>query len=604
MLPGESTGYALNQVPGAQTGAVVQARANVLKNIELNKLVTGLSRTGDLIYLAYNGVAGFGELTASLTELHDQFGKLCGKCDVDLGYFAAQSQQIQSILVDAFTALFDDEPEFAYQTLSDCGKAATALANKAEALAKEFDQLGDFAVQILASTEKTQAMQQAKSAEFKRKVADLNARTAKTNALLKSLREQKAKLEKLYNEAAEKADTAESRAFSMTFMSALMQPISAGLGTFAAIYTGGPALAVANTAKNILPTTPPPKDSTKADAEKREEDAKAELKDATEQAGEAQKAADTAKQAKDAADQVAAEKTEQAANARASAEKETDDDELAKKEAAAKRAEAEAKNASEQASKAKAAADAAKKQADDKAELVKSKQALLQSAVEALSKAGDNASKAGESYLAVAEDLRKEKMAYFKSLEAKQQMEAESLGDIEKYAIEIKNFNGEIDDVEIAVASLFLAIGALKQVAVVLRMANQFWTQMANACEQLADNRLKNKIEYFSKMAPEKRRTYIQNDRFKQEVIGYYAGWKAIEVVCQEYASEASKIQKRVHRDFATSLPIQEKRKKAKEMSETLLKDTEMDRVENEKEKSALQASIKAENEPKAAVVA
>ncbi|WP_054773018.1 hypothetical protein [Methylogaea oryzae] len=355
-IDGES--YSMIVIPDKKSKLVLAERNRVLRNINLTKLIIGLSRTSDLLYLAYNGVAGFGELTGAMTKLHDRFGKLCGKCDVELGNIERQSAQIQQKLKLVFTFLLKGEEQTAINFLEQCGVVAKELADKSYALSDEFDVLGNDTVDVLSKTQIVQGQQQEKKLALDKETSDIQAKTAKAKKVAEGLAEQKSKLDNLYQEAKWKSEIAENRAFALTLAGAVLKPVGEGIGAFTAMYSGGAAIGMA---KSMLmpPQMPPP--PSKAGVEKDVEVKTEALNTVESENGENEKLAAEEKAKQATAENVAAEKDALAEEAKKKAEAEKDADKKAKLVVEAELAATAAKHAHEKAEKAKAAA---KKAAD------------------------------------------------------------------------------------------------------------------------------------------------------------------------------------------------------------------------------------------------
>src|SRR5258708_3268478 len=91
--------YPLSVIPDGKTKIVEEERHAILGNLQLEDIIIGLNNASVFIYLAYNGVAGFGTLRASLIDLHDRFGGICRDSDVALLDFSEQSKKVQAILI-------------------------------------------------------------------------------------------------------------------------------------------------------------------------------------------------------------------------------------------------------------------------------------------------------------------------------------------------------------------------------------------------------------------------------------------------------------------------------------------------------------------------
>ena len=111
------------------------------------------------------------------------------------------------------------------------------MANKADALATRFDELGNTAVETLGKTQIAQGQTEDAKEKLKGEMADLEAKTAGAKKLAQELQASKVRLQALYEEAKGKVETAENRALALSIVNAVMKPLGEGLGAFAGAMT-------------------------------------------------------------------------------------------------------------------------------------------------------------------------------------------------------------------------------------------------------------------------------------------------------------------------------------------------------------------------------
>ena len=229
----DGTTYSAIAVPAANSGVVVAEKTRLLKNLKLESLISDLFRSGDLLNLAYNGVAGFGDLRAAVTSISDRLRVLAADCELTMQRFERSARGIALNLKDCFKFLMGGREEAAIIWLGKAGDAALGMSTEAYALADRFDVLGNDAVKTLMDTQKAQGETETAKAKLEPQIADLNAQDAGARKLAEELVKQKEDLQQLYNEAKEKAETHENRAFALSIVNAIMKPLGEGLGSFA-----------------------------------------------------------------------------------------------------------------------------------------------------------------------------------------------------------------------------------------------------------------------------------------------------------------------------------------------------------------------------------
>jgi hypothetical protein len=578
------TSYSILEIPDAGSEIVRQARAQLLTNLDLDKLIEDLSLCSDLIYLAASGIKASGRvptLEQRMTTLHHDFAKLCQTADLVLNEIALRSSEIQTNLLLVVEYLSEGDGAAAVQFLEECAATAGELATKASTLSTNFEALSTKTSDILGETSKELALGHQEAEEIKRQVRELEAKVAKANSLLKSVGEQKAMLEEKYQEAVEKAEKTEERAFALSIVGAIMKPIAAGIGTFAAVYAGGAAGAAANKLAARMPSLPP---NTKAEAEDTVEkskkalsEAEGDLKTAGTKAGNAEEAeqatsADHALKVVAVAEAEARAKSAPSPQANAALQTALDERKIAKRKF---------DSALDTAEKAQAE----KKSAEEK---VAQLQVALKAAGEALTQAGEALQELGDNYAAIAEGYRSEKREYLRLLIERQDLERSTLGDIQYFAVKMKNAGPELKEVNVACDSLFLAVGALKKISVILMDASKFWANMDMACKSLARSNLKTQIKAKGERGAEEQKKVLSSNIFKKTIVQYFAGWRALEVVSLEYGKKASEVRDSTLKDFESNLTIEQARIQVRELGAKLNIRTEATLAANEEVKTAL----------------
>ncbi|MDD2668760.1 hypothetical protein [Zoogloea sp.] len=590
----DGTTYNMLKVPGQATPVVVEERARILRNIDLDAVINGLSQSADLIYLAHNAVAGFGDLRAGTVKLHDDFLRLGIDTNLLLNRIDSTGGTIINKLTWTFTFLTQYREAQALDFLAMCGKEAAALAAQSHELSKRYDTAGDDAIQILRSTYERQHLETEKKKQLETQTNDLEAKTARATTLVKQLGTQKKRLESLYMEAKRKSESAEQRAFMLAITSAVMKPIADGIGAFGAVYSGG---ALAGVAKSIMaPPLEPMEPANDPALKKKEEELEqqAEVLKQSESEAATQEAAatkaSTEKTDKEARASELAEKTREAETKLKAAQ---DDAEKAKFKASLETRKAEEKQAATDAAAARQRAE----KAAAELEAARKKQELAKASVDALQKSLSAASEKlqhmANDYNAVAAQYATERTSYLKLIMQKEDMEADTLACIQEYAVRMKNISTDVNNIDLACTSLFQAIGALKQVAVSLRLAAAFWANMADACSALADNDLTSLIKTVANLEKEMRKDFYTSDLFKEQTIRYFAAWVGIRAVANDYAEQASMIVTRTADDFSKNLDGAEARALAVKLGGEVLDKTTSALETNARRKLDLEEALK-----------
>jgi hypothetical protein len=575
--------YRLVEIPGPKSKIVETEKKAILDDINLTELNNGLKRCGGLLYLAFNGVAGQGELRRDINKLQDDLVVQSGKTSLALGKFSRATAEVLDTVKDVFTYLAEGTEDVAIELLKQTGGVADGMAKEALELAQGYEKLANDTMSASGKTQIAQSKTDQEVEELKAQQADLKAKTARAKSLSDSLAESRKKLEQLYTEAKEKADQASERGFAVQMVGAILGPIAQGLGSiggaFVAARTGGLAGGTGAT----VPPSPPKVDSAEEEAAKKKlEDEKKKKETAEKDVADAEAAKKKVDEAKTTATEIATKKETDAALAKEKADKKPDD-------AALKTAAETAKIEADKAKADKEAAEKALKEANDVVEAKKKTLAAIgesiKSAQLALETAAKNLQATGAGLLDLAKSYEEEKRNYLKLILDYEKQGIEALADIAEYAVRMSAVTNYESVKRMASDSLLQAIKALNTVAQILRDAAKFWMSMKYACDALVAPKFLKTIEVFSKLPVEKRTAEWKKEGFKTNGVMLMAKWQALHVILVETSQSVSETRKEVQSNIVSSPSPEESLKlvpdlaKALSISVTRAKDTAQDKL-------------------------
>jgi hypothetical protein len=181
---------------------LVDAKKNVVLNkLKLSELIFSLKRFGNLLSLAHNGVAGFGELRAATNDRQDKLAVVCGETAAALETLARQTAVILDQLQRTFRYLIEGKKAVALAFLKKGAETATEMATEASGLATKFDKLAELADETMARCGKIEIQQEKTDGEkrqLEHDVVDLRAKAANAKKLSEELAELRKKLQKLH----------------------------------------------------------------------------------------------------------------------------------------------------------------------------------------------------------------------------------------------------------------------------------------------------------------------------------------------------------------------------------------------------------------------
>lgn len=598
--------------PSDTSPLVLVERDSWLQALRIDQIVSGLDRTSDLLHVAACGVAGYTHpktkesLAAKVASLQINLRTATGEMSSALGRFGESARKVGGLLIDSFQELYDLHEDDAIEVLADCEAIATGMTEESEKLQRRFEGVATEAAGVLMDTLSTRdvSLLEKNQAEERQRVAD--ERHQRMLTLSEQLALQIPKVEARYEEAKAAQATADTRVFVLGITSSIMQGIGSGISAglqlkMAPAHAGMQlATALAQTRVEAPPKksdTPPAVGTPKADAW-----AKAQrlLEVAREASDGAIKAERKALEAYESAGRDHA-----AASAAFAAALETEARDIEKKEEANKLAEGRLKEKKKELKAAKAAAaDAAtdleaaeRKEAAAKTEADKEDQSGTASAIaggmaQGLDKTGEGIGRAADSYAEIAANYAKEKAEYLRMLMDLQKEQRDALSEIKELAKKMQNEGVTVELKQAAVDSLHKAVGALREIVVIVGDVKLFWDQMAINCRRLAEDDVRKKVERTMKR-PEKERIKAYSDgRFQMRLLQLSAKWSALRLIVMEYKAAVLKTNGRMNEAISQNPSIEVARTIVNSLSKQLVKKIDGEVASLDAQKSDIAAAI------------
>jgi hypothetical protein len=493
------TTYSVIDGPTQASALVKEARTEVMQNLNLDRVVTDLDRTNELLYVAACSVAGFGAkagLSAKIASLQYRLLTSCSDAVTAMSSFRDAAGGVLDLLKRAMRELYNLREDRTVRILAGCEQYGLEMAKIAGGLADGFKALADDAEHALESTLTERDTQEEDRRAGVKKQAEIRALDEKAKALKASLAVQMEKMQKLYDEAKEAQNRAEDRAFGLAITSTITSALSSGVAAFAAVKTA-PMTAGANLANSIADTL------------------------------KSNKPTDTAKSAVTGtapATEKAPEKPAAGATPKAGDKKEEKKDD---------------KTTATAAGAGGTTASAAKGESNTAA-------SVAAGVAAAAAKTAESGQQMSGSYDAIAARYAEEKGKYLDMLMDLQKQEREALGNIALYAEQMKIAVNDTALAKSAVASLQQAVAALKQVVTILETAKLFWTMMATACKRLGSDQLRKTIDLYREDPPADRLAEWSRDDFKATMLQLTARWCALGVIATDFQTAVTASRERV----------------------------------------------------------
>ena len=583
--------YSMTKVPSADSQLVQAAMQNVLHDLSLATVLTDLDRAADLIYLAYNGVAGTGALAASVSSRQKALADLCADCVVTMTTFRQGTQDILGDLIDAFENLLEAEEEIALEILADCGEYAKSMSTKCESLAAGFEQLKVDTQKDAETTEVAVGTQVEKLKELKKLRDSMSATLKEQQENAKELRARVAELNDDIAEAKQQEETESKRAFIGGMVSAFSSAIGSGLGAYVAsqnpistAVSGGVKAQAAKEESEEDKAAKKAAETQKATAEEAERKKQAAVKVADENLATAQKATVAAKAELDAK-KVAVDKAREAKDAAAitKADQEVEDATKAYDAAQAK----------------EAAAQKAKKAADSE---LKDAKAATAGAAAALSDLSAKLAKMSEAAQKRADSIRTYRLSLLSEKREQERLKRESLTQIAGLTERLSNSDDDKAVEESSQYALEMAVWAFANVYAALSNAKFFWDSMATYCDRLSKPQTVKLITRQMKKTSrdkEDRIAYYSSERFMQTAIFYLVRWKALSVICDDYVTASEDARTKVVNNIKKQPTIAEARAQLADLKSSLTAKLEAEKLSSDTRTKELDAQQKLLQETK-----
>jgi hypothetical protein len=229
--------------PDPDSLIVREQEDHILLNLKLDDVVGGLKRSEFLLWSAYNGVAGFGDLRAQVSDLQHMHLEICSEAVQKLDLFSTFSGSVLTMSKRFFTYLLKPNIDMAMKYMKSASDAAGQLAAEAQDLAAKFKELAEKTEKARGDTERKQGEQQQEQTQETKDANDIAAQLGKAADQLQNYEHLCAVAQQNVNRAYEDMRDERERAFGLKLISAIVKPLAAGLGALGSAYaaqrTGG-----------------------------------------------------------------------------------------------------------------------------------------------------------------------------------------------------------------------------------------------------------------------------------------------------------------------------------------------------------------------------
>lgn len=553
--------YDLQLVPDYTDTLVAREQADLLLQIDLNELNDNLYLSVELLFVAYNGVAGAknGELQAEINNMMGILALLCNKCVGTMSTFKDETQNIINELGQTYRFLISGKEKLAVKKLRHCGESSKVMSERAKELSLGFIELQKSSVDVRSNAIKEETSEYDKKVTAEKAIRELEAKRKTEEQNQTELAAQVAKMQKMYDDAKSREEKAAKKSFIMSITSAISGAIGSGLGAYSAIKNPiGNVVGQAAESQKVI------------SAQKSVEEKKVESDNATAKLVELEAKVTTQK------------------NKIADLNKEITQLELDAKIITGVEESVRTEEQQGKLNNYNTQLDVKKKELKNLEETLvvlekdKEKQdkvskdltAIYGAAAASLNKLSGSIDKMAATAATAEEAIHQEKM---KILDKQFELEAEkraSLIAMVDFAEKIKNSTIEAGNAEVTVNSLHAAIEALGKIVSTLTNASLFWEQMSDFCNKMTEKGFQADLEDLlapdSGLTLEERVEEYQEKEFMFSYLKYLCQWVALNGLSGEYLISASNAQKKCLQNMAKSPTIEEARRNAPQLAKNM----------------------------------
>lgn len=553
--------YSLNEAPSFDDVHVQKEVDNVLGQLSLSDVTDNLYMSVELIFVAYNGVAGAkgGSIQGDISDIQSRLALVCNECVETMMTFESDTNEIINQLVQTFKWLTRGHEAMAFKKLAHCKEASLRMSKSADGLATKFKSLQVDSSKARSSSIAAEASERDRKLAAEKAEKEIHAKQEAEKRNSEELVGQITEMQSLYDDAKQREETAQDKALILGITSALTSALGAGLGAYASARN---PMAMMQQAPANGSAPDPRFAQAQQESEQKRKDSEAAQKAALEAKDEQaakQKAVDAIQEEIDSLSKQIAD-MEQDADA--------DEEKL-------KSLKSERDNKNEELDQAKTALKAASEKVTTTEKTAKDQTAVYAAAGAAFQNVAQSTGQMASSAATAEASIHEEKMRFLNNKLALEKEKRASLVALAEYAENVKNLKHEQGMANISVNSLHAAVEALGKIVGTLTNAALFWDQMANYCERMTTQGFQQEIADLTGdggLSKEERLDYYYDPYFMRLFFDYMCQWVALNGLSEDYLESAQKSQQKAVQYLRTSPKIEDALAAAPELAKKMAK--------------------------------
>ncbi len=547
--------YCLSSPPEYTDALVQEEVESVISQLSLKDITENLYLTVELLFVAYNGVAGArgGTIQAEIASIQSGLALLCNECVKTMSDFKEETNDIITLLVSTYKWLTNGEETLALKKLSRCAEASASMSKSARNLAGEFMELQVRSTKVRSNTIEEEAGEWDKKLAAEKAEREIRAKQAAEEKNNQELLAQIDEMQTKYNEAKSREEKESGKALIFAITSVVCSTIGAGVGAFAAAKNPMAQFTNGATASTTNPQA--------LEAQRQANAAKAQSSKALQ---DLQTARDDQFIKQNLVDKLTSEIHELNKKIAVNAQKPEILDTLNKEKAVKNSA---LDTASKELTVAKGKAAELEKSTTDYTAAYAAAAVFLQNIAKSTGQMTQEAAN-------VEESIRQEKMRFLNQKLELEKQKRQSLVKMEEYVHNIKNLKVEEGKATVSVNSLHAAIEALGKIIATLTNASLFWDQMSYYCQRMSDKGFQQMITNLtdpkSGLSVAVRVAEYRDADFMKSFFTCLCQWVAVNGLSGEYLISASKAQRKAVEYLRQSPTIEEALKRTPEIAKNM----------------------------------
>ncbi|MEA5557101.1 hypothetical protein [Nodularia spumigena] len=202
-INGQEESYSVKNSPAKDSQLVRDSRQDILGKLCIDALVSNLQNAADLMFLAYNALAGT-DVQSKVSGLQKSLLDISGYCMNTLDIFGLRSEEVAKTLIKIYGLLLQGKDKLAIIQFKYCGKIARDMANESEQLAERIAALGTESERVNQDAINLKVLSQSEKAEMTKKLNEFQAKKAAAEVRRKELAQQMENLTREYFASVEK----------------------------------------------------------------------------------------------------------------------------------------------------------------------------------------------------------------------------------------------------------------------------------------------------------------------------------------------------------------------------------------------------------------